>query len=79
MGITLTLVLLHNVRKLLKETIEILPFLTILFNESLNGYMQKEQIDIKIRFWCDDKGKVITRCLDSKFMVCGNGETSNLI
>ena len=79
MGITLTLVLLHNVRKLLKETIEILPFLTILFNESLNGYVQKEQIDIKIRFWCDDKGKVITRCLDYKFMACGNGETSNLI
>ena len=66
-------------RKLIKETIEISPFLTILFNENLDGYVQKEQIDIKIRFWCDDKCKVITRCLNSKFLARGNGETCSLI
>ena len=63
------------VRKLLKETIEISPFLIILFDESLNGYVQKEQMDIKIRFWCDDKSKVTARYLDSKFLARGNAET----
>ena len=56
------------VRKLLKETIEISPFLTILSNGSLNGYVQKEQMDIKVIFWCDGKCKVTTRYLDSKFL-----------
>ena len=62
-------------RKLLKEAIEISPFLTILFAESLNGYVQKEQMDIKIRFWCDDKCKVTIRYFDSKFLAHGNVET----
>ena len=66
------------VRKLLKETIEILPFLTILFDESLNGYVQKEQMDIKIRFWCNDKYKVTTKYLDSKFLARGNAETISI-
>ena len=63
------------VRKLLKETIETSPFLTILLDESLNGYAQKEQMNIKIRFWCDDKCKVTTRYLGSKFLAHGNAET----
>ena len=36
---------------------------------------KKEQMDIKIRLWCNDKGKVTTRYLDSKFLACGNAET----
>ena len=63
------------VRKLLKETIEISRFLTILSNESLNGYFQKEQMDIKIRFWCNDKCKVTTTYCDFKFLACRNTET----
>lgn len=32
-------------------------------------------MDIKIRFWCDDKCKVTARYLDSKFLAYGNAET----
>ena len=48
------------IRNILKETIEISPSLTIPFDESLTGYVQKEQMDIKVRFWCNDKCKVTT-------------------
>ena len=63
------------VRKILKETMEILHFLTVLFRESLNGYVQKEQMVIKIRFWCNDKCKMTTRYLDSKFLARGYAES----
>ena len=54
---------------------EISPFLTILFDESLIGYVQKEQMSIIIRFWCNDKCKVATRYLCSNFLARGNAET----
>ena len=55
------IVVTSYVRRLSKETTEFSSFLTILFDESLNGYVQKEQRSIKIRFWCDDKCKMTTR------------------
>ena len=57
----INIVIASYVRRLSKETTEISSFLTIY---TLNGYVQKEQRNIKIRFWCDgkcDKCKMTTR------------------
>ena len=49
---------------LLKE-INLSPFYSVLFGESLNNLIQKEQIDVQIRFWNDEKAYSETRYLVS--------------
>ena len=44
------------------------PFFTPLFDESLNGILNKDQMDIHIRFYDVDSGTISTRYLDSRFV-----------
>ncbi|XP_043474328.1 uncharacterized protein LOC122506295 [Leptopilina heterotoma] len=38
------------------------------FDECLNKIAQRQQMDLSIRFWCDEKNKVITKYFDSVFL-----------
>ena len=58
---------------LLKE-INLSPFYSVLFGESLNNLIQKEQIDVQIRFWNDEKACSETRYLVSKFFLRPNAD-----
>ena len=40
----------------------------ISFDESLNNVLQKEQMDIIVRFWDKKKNKVSSRYLNSQFL-----------
>ena len=40
----------------------------ISFDESLNKVLQKEQMDIIVRFWDKEKNKVSSRYLNSQFL-----------
>ena len=55
-------------RDLLIDAIKhsIVPSFTILFDESMNDFLQKKQMDIHVRYW--DNGKVITRYIHSEFL-----------
>ena len=39
------------------------PYFSLLFDESLNHDLQKEQMDMQVRFWNDAAGEVQTRYL----------------
>ena len=51
-----------------------LPFLTIMFGESLNEIVQQSEMDVFIRFWGIDRHKVSSRFYDSRFL----GHTTHL-
>ena len=44
------------------------PFYPLLFGESLNKVLSKEQMDLQLRFYDDTVGEVLTRYLDSRFV-----------
>ena len=67
------------VRNVLKEMIKIPPFLTIVFDVNWDSCEQKEQMDIKIRFWSDDERQVTTPYYDSNILTCSNAENSNTL
>ena len=43
-------------------------FYSLLFDESLNKVLSKEQMDLQIRFYDNTVGEVLTRYLDSRFV-----------
>ena len=51
----------------LKNEIASSPFFSVLFDESLNKKMQKNQMDVQIRFWSDVLNKSVTRHWGSQF------------
>ena len=44
------------------------PYLTVIFDESLNDNIQTNQMDIQVRYWDVSNGKAITQYMDSKFI-----------
>lgn len=58
----------------LMSAIDSSPFYCILFDESLNEILQREQLDIHIRFWDAENQEAITRYYDSKFLRRPNAE-----
>ena len=50
------------------------PFFSVSFDESLNFVLEKQQMDIHIRFWSDETKKIETRYWDSQFQYRGNAD-----
>ena len=44
------------------------PFYSLLFDESMNKILSKEQMDLQIHFYDDTVGEVLTRYLGSCFV-----------
>ena len=57
-----------HVKELLMNKIHSSPFFVLSFDESLNIIIQKEQMDIQVRFWDIEKKKVCTRYHGSNFV-----------
>ena len=55
------------VKELLIKKIQSSPFFVLSFDESLNIIIQKEQMDLQVGFWDNEKKKVCTRYHGSKF------------
>ena len=53
-----------NLIKCIKDS----PFFAASFDESLNRIYQHEQMDVHIRYWDNEKGRVKTNYLDSRFV-----------
>gem|GEM_PF-6826146 len=60
-----------------KQRIEHCDCFVVCFDESLNKYSQKQQMDISIRFWCTDKNEVATHYYSSAFL--GHTTSEDLI
>ena len=56
------------VKELLMKNIQSSPFFVLSFDESLNIIIQKEQMDLQVRFWDNEKKKVCTRYHGSKLV-----------
>ena len=54
--------------KTLVNNVKQSPFYSVLFDESLNEVLNKEQMDLQLRFFDNVKGEVITRYFDSRFV-----------
>ena len=52
------------------------PAHTFLFDESLNAEFQSKQMDVHVRYWCNETDRVQSRHLTSLFM--GHGKVENL-
>lgn len=52
----------------LKQKINQCDCFVVCFDESLNKYSQKQQMDIAVRFWCADKNEVATHYYSSAFL-----------
>lgn len=61
----------------LKQRLNHCDCFVICFDESLNKYSQKQQMDIAIRFWCTDKNEVATHFYSSAFL--GHSTSQDLI
>ena len=59
-------------KDLLLDTLKLNSFFTVIFDEAFNEALQKEQMDILVRFWSADR--VVTRYLGSKFLDGGKAE-----
>lgn len=55
-------------RELLNKLVMSSPFFTISYDESMNKVLQKEQMDLQVRFWDDTLKQVRTRYLSSTFL-----------
>ena len=56
----------------LTQTIQSLPYFTIIFDESFNEVLNKSQLDIFVRYFCDVENQVKSRYMTSEFMSGGN-------
>ena len=61
--------------KLLSE-IKKSPYYTIMFDESLNKILQKDQMDVYIRYWCGESNQVKTMYFDTKFFFRPNADNN---
>ena len=61
----------------LLQEINISPFFTVSFDESLNLVVQKQQMDVVIKYWCTSSKCVKSRYLDSRFDYSGSAENSS--
>ena len=52
----------------LTKEINMSPFYSVSFDESMNSVMQQCQMDVVIRYWNETAGNVETRYHDSKFL-----------
>ena len=59
----------------IENAIKMSPFFTLMFDESLNSYLQNEQMDLQMRFWSEELCKVETKYFESKFLNRANSET----
>lgn len=59
-------------KDLLVDTLKLSSFFTVIFDEAFNDVLQKEQMDILVRFWSADR--VVTRYLGSEFLNGGKAE-----
>ena len=49
-------------------SVKSLPYYALCFDESLNKIIQEEQMDIQLRFCCDEEGPVQTRYFESRLL-----------
>ena len=61
-------------REELDRDIDKLPFITIMFDESLNEIAQQSEMDVFVCFWDIDRHNVISQFYDSRFL----GHTTHL-
>jgi len=54
--------------ELLLQDVKTRPFYVLSFDESLSEFIQKEQMDLQIRYWNNKQNMVLTRYLDSYFL-----------
>ena len=67
-GYFITYGLAPYVKELLMKKIQSFPCFVLSFDESLNIIIQKEQMDLQVRFWDNEKKKVCTRYHGSEFV-----------
>ena len=60
--------LVPHFKELLLKDVNLSPFFVLSFDESLNEIIQKEQMDLQIRYWDNTQKKVCTRYLGSYFL-----------
>lgn len=61
----------------LRQNLNSCEFFTVGFDESLNKIVKRQQMDINVRFWDDEKNEVVTRYLTSCFL--GRSRASDLL
>ena len=67
---------MHLSKKLLWD-VQKSPVHTLLFDESFNAELQNNQMDVQVRYWCDETDRIQSRYLTSLFM--GHGKAENLL
>ena len=77
-GYIITLGMYPHFKDLLVKEINASPFLTMVFDESLNSAVQKQQMDIIIRYWCSNSNLVKASYLDSQFQYSGSANNLSL-
>ena len=60
--------LASHFKELLLQDVKVCPFFVLSFDESLNEFIQKEQMYLQIRYWDNTQNKVRARYLDSYFL-----------
>ena len=65
-------VLVHGIfphfKDILMKSLQEAPFIVISFDESFNSVAKKGQVDLLIRYWDNDKNRVVTRYFNSEFL-----------
>ena len=51
------------------------PYYALCFDKSLSKIIQKEQMDIHLRFWSGEEGSAQTRYFEPRFLKRANAET----
>ena len=55
-------------KELLQTEVAAAPYITPMFDESMNDVLQKSEMDVHIRYWDDTENKVKVRYFDSRFL-----------
>ena len=65
-------ILVHGIfthfKDILMKSLQEAPFIVISFDEPFNSVVEKGQMGLLIRYWDNDKNRVITRYFNSKFL-----------
>ena len=70
-------VLVHGIfphfKDILMKSLQEAPFIVISFDESFNSVVKKGQMDLLIRYWDNDKNRVVTRYFNPRipWQSCG--------
>ena len=53
----------------IEKTLRLSCFYSLSYDESLNKPLQKQQMDLQVRYWCDQRNQAVTRYYGSEFML----------